>query len=83
LDSVIYSHIWDISGIINTVYATTTGHPDFKAQDLGHHASYTYYLQETIDEITEVWLQSHGVKEFVEDLNPKECQQQSYAMGSY
>jgi hypothetical protein len=27
--------MWDISGIINTIYGTTTGCPEFKAQDLG------------------------------------------------
>ncbi|KAJ7852695.1 hypothetical protein B0H14DRAFT_2580863 [Mycena olivaceomarginata] len=75
LGPVIYSHIRDTSGIIDTIYGTTTGHPDFKPQDLGRHASYYLqahgYLQETIDEITEVWLQSHGVEEFVAALNPQ------------
>ena len=37
---MVYSHIRDLSGIIDTIYGTTLTPPHFEANEIRHHAGY-------------------------------------------
>jgi hypothetical protein len=69
----VYSHIRDLTGIIDSIYGTTSVPPSFNTHEIGRHASYYLqahgYMQETIDHIALVWMNSADVDEFVETLN--------------
>ncbi|KAJ6543718.1 hypothetical protein DFH09DRAFT_1088584 [Mycena vulgaris] len=68
----VHSHIRDLSGIITTIYGTTSGMDHYRSHEIGHHASYYLqahgYTQSTIDRITSTWADSKDVDEFVESL---------------
>ena len=54
-EGMVYSHIRDLSGIIDTIYGTTLSPPHFEVHEIGCYAGYYLhahgYVQETIDYI--------------------------------
>ncbi|KAJ7261220.1 hypothetical protein C8J57DRAFT_1232765 [Mycena rebaudengoi] len=54
----IFSHIWDLSGIIDTIYGTNKI-PEYPQHQIGWHASYYLhahgYTASSIDEIASIW----------------------------
>jgi hypothetical protein len=70
----IFSHIRDLSGIIDTIYGTTKT-PEYPQHQIGRHASYYLhahgYTASSIDEIASIWAHSEGAEAFVEVLGSK------------
>ncbi|KAJ7074938.1 hypothetical protein B0H15DRAFT_806525 [Mycena belliarum] len=71
---IIYSHIRDLTGIVDTIYGSTSSKPDYALYNLGRHAS--NYLQahgytgSTIKEIENIWASSGSVDNFSARLVP-------------
>ncbi|KAJ7076805.1 hypothetical protein C8R43DRAFT_966011 [Mycena crocata] len=70
----IHSHIRDFTGIIDTVYGTTSTALDYALYDIGTHASRYLqahgYTEATIEDIEQFWSMSKNVDEFVDHLVP-------------
>lgn len=58
----IHSHIRDFTGIIETVYGSTSASEVYQTYDLGRHASYYLqahgYSESIIQEIQKIWLEN-------------------------
>ncbi|KAJ6521410.1 hypothetical protein B0H19DRAFT_1068725 [Mycena capillaripes] len=71
---IIDSHIRDFTGIINTIYGSTTT-PTYKLYTLGKHAGYYLqahgYTETTIQEIQKLWANSADVDTFIEHLTSR------------
>ncbi|KAJ7898761.1 hypothetical protein B0H13DRAFT_2664483 [Mycena leptocephala] len=72
----IFSHVRDLTGVINTIYGSTSGPPMYRSYELGKLAS--QYLQahgfteSAIKEIQDIWARSEGnVESFVALLSPR------------
>ncbi|KAJ7615116.1 hypothetical protein DFH06DRAFT_1146169 [Mycena polygramma] len=70
----IFSHIRDLTGIIDTIYGSTTGSPVYSQYNLGKQANkYLHahgYTDSTIQKIQETWEGSQSSEEFVKLLSP-------------
>ncbi|KAJ7128191.1 hypothetical protein C8R43DRAFT_957675 [Mycena crocata] len=70
--SLVHSHIRGFTGIVDTVYGSTSGLPEYAIYNVGKHASRYLgahgYTQDTITEIERIWSTSETADEFVDSL---------------
>jgi hypothetical protein len=68
----IYSHIRDLTGIIDTIYGSTSATPNYTLNTLGKHASHYLgahgYTNPTITEIEKIWSACTTLDEFTNQL---------------
>jgi hypothetical protein len=68
----VHSHIRNLSGIIDTIYGTTSELPHYQPHEIGRHAS--YYLQahgygmDSINLIALIWAKNDTVDKFVDAI---------------
>jgi hypothetical protein len=71
---IIDSHIRDFTGIMDTIYGSTTT-PSYKSYTLGKHAGFYLqahgYTETTIHEIQKLWANSTHVDVFIEHLTSR------------